>query len=459
MAGEAIFIGYRRDDTADVAGRIFDALESRFGRDRIFKDVDNLRPGADFGDYIKTILPRCRVALILIGPHWVNAEDENGRRRLDDPHDWVRIEIEIALAADNLDVVPVLINGARMPRAEDLPPSLHPLLRRHAATIRRDPDFRDDLERLATALRASVRTGLLDLGALGGDRRPPPPPVPRSSDASRTPLLIGGAMAAALALLAVGFGVSRWLPSIQGATDQTAATPRLEEAMESERQTSPAEQATQAFRDCPECPEMVPIPGRSLAIGRYEVTIAQWDACVTAGSCESIISLPPEYGLNMPGTCHPQPTNPNRRVCTVITTFDGFSRNYPMVGVSWYEAQDYVRWLNQRTGQQYRLPQMTEWESAALGGAGEQPEWDGGPAVCTPIGGGGARSCRLPNVRPVGSYQANNYGLYDLWGNVGEWVQDCGDASCTTKIIAGDQLSRRAEPRYDGTRLGFRVAR
>jgi hypothetical protein len=85
MAREAIFIGYRRDDTADVAGRIFDALESRFGRDRIFKDVDNLRPGSDFGEYIKTILPRCRVALILIGSNWVSARDEDGRRRLDDP--------------------------------------------------------------------------------------------------------------------------------------------------------------------------------------------------------------------------------------------------------------------------------------------------------------------------------------------------------------------------------------
>jgi hypothetical protein len=205
MAREAIFIGYRRDDTADVAGRIFDALESRFGRDRIFKDVDNLRPGADFGEYIKTILPRCRVALILIGPNWVNAVDEDGRRRLDDPNDWVRIEIEIALAAGDLDVVPVLINGARMPRAEELPPSLHPLLRRHAATIRRDPDFRDDIDRLATTLRASLRTGFLDLGSLGGDRRPQPSSVQRASKATRTPFvttaLLGGLIAGILSAL------------------------------------------------------------------------------------------------------------------------------------------------------------------------------------------------------------------------------------------------------------------
>ncbi len=171
MAREAIFIGYRRDDTADVAGRVYDALAARFGRGSIFKDVDNLRPGADFGAYIRTILPRCRVVLVLIGPNWLDSRDEAGRRRLDDPNDWVRIEIETALDNDNLDVVPVLVNGARMPRADELPTSLQRLLRRHAATIRRDPDFHDDINRLATALRASVKSGVLDLASLGGDRK------------------------------------------------------------------------------------------------------------------------------------------------------------------------------------------------------------------------------------------------------------------------------------------------
>lgn len=169
MAREAIFIGYRRDDTADVAGRIFDALILRFGRALIFMDVDNLRPGIDFGDYIRTVLPRCRVALVLIGPDWIEARDGAGRRRLDDTNDWVRIEVETALATAGLDVVPVLVNGARMPRDDELPQSLHPLLRRHAAIIRRDPDFHDDVRRLEAALRASLRTGVLDLAGLGGE--------------------------------------------------------------------------------------------------------------------------------------------------------------------------------------------------------------------------------------------------------------------------------------------------
>jgi hypothetical protein len=164
---QAIFIGYRREDTADVAGRIFDALARRFGRARLFKDVDNLRPGTHFGDYIRSVLPRCRVFLALVGPHWLHARDERGERRLDDPNDWVRVEIETALATPGLTVVPVLVNGARMPQEEEVPESLYGLLRLHAATVRRDPDFHDDVRRMSEAIKTSMRSGALDLTALG----------------------------------------------------------------------------------------------------------------------------------------------------------------------------------------------------------------------------------------------------------------------------------------------------
>ena len=162
MAGEAIFIGYRRDNTADVAGRIYDALEVRVGRERVFKDVDNIPPGVDFGNYIRTLLPSCRVALILIGHHWADARDGSGNRRLDDPNDWVRVEIETALVANDLLVVPVLVNGAPMPTVNELPPSLQPLLQRNAAEIRRDPDFRDDVGRLVKAILERLDMDSLD---------------------------------------------------------------------------------------------------------------------------------------------------------------------------------------------------------------------------------------------------------------------------------------------------------
>jgi hypothetical protein len=223
----AVFIGYRREDTADVAGRIYDAFVHRFGRERIFKDVDNIRPGADFGQYIKTVLPKCRVFLALIGPNWVESRDETGARRIDNPHDWVRIEIETALATPRLEVVPVLVNGAHLPKPQELPASLRPLLRRNAAAIRRDPDFHDDVARLSDALQDSVRTGVFQIRS-----------GPRSGDASRksnaSPLLaiaFLGALAAGAFVVAPQFPeLLRWLPKADSATPAPIEPPAPSEA-------------------------------------------------------------------------------------------------------------------------------------------------------------------------------------------------------------------------------------
>lgn len=231
MAGEAIFIGYRRDDTADVAGRIYDAMAQRFGRQRVFKDVDDIGPGVDFGEYIKTVLPRCRVALVLIGPHWLESKDEAGARRLDDKHDWVRVEIETALGMPGVLVVPVLVNGARMPRRDEVPESIEPLFRRNAAVIRRDPDFHGDVERLATAIRSSVQTGILDLSKIGGKAGPAAAVTHKPQ--RRNSLFVIGGIAAALALVATGFGLSRFMTnssvaSVEPASDGAASTAQID---------------------------------------------------------------------------------------------------------------------------------------------------------------------------------------------------------------------------------------
>ncbi len=238
MAGEAIFISYRHNDTADVAGRIYDVLEARFGRVRLFKDVDDLRPGADFGEHIKTILPRCRAALILIGPNWVNATDEQGRRRLNDPNDWVRVEVELALSAGDIDVVPVLVSGACMPRPDELPSSLLPLLRRHAAMIRRDPDFRDDIARLLTALSASL-----------GKRRAAQH-AHATLSGSGTAHLIGGVAAAVVLLIALGFGVVRWLPwlVVQNVPERSATTQPTTHERPEERERTHASGSSQVLQ-------------------------------------------------------------------------------------------------------------------------------------------------------------------------------------------------------------------
>ncbi len=148
-----LFLGYRRSDTADAAGRIFDFLESKFGRAKIFKDVDSIAVGVDFREEVKRVIQGCDAFLALIGPMWLNVSDGSGAPRLHDPNDLVRIEIEIALSS-GVPVIPVLISGASMPKEAELPDSLRRLTNLNAARVRQDPDFRHDMERLIRALSA-----------------------------------------------------------------------------------------------------------------------------------------------------------------------------------------------------------------------------------------------------------------------------------------------------------------
>jgi hypothetical protein len=115
----AIFISYRRDDAEGQAGRLFDDLTQHFGDDAVFMDVAAIEPGRDFRRVIDEQVASCGVLLAIIGKSWLTAKDESGARRLDDQMDLVRLETASALKRD-IPVVPVLVHGARMPRAEDL---------------------------------------------------------------------------------------------------------------------------------------------------------------------------------------------------------------------------------------------------------------------------------------------------------------------------------------------------
>lgn len=160
MAGQhSIFIGYRRDDTGGDAGRIYDRLEAKFGDGRIFKDVDSIPRGVKFRDYVPTVIGKCQVFLALIGPRWIDMMGDGGARRLDDPEDLVRIEIETALKTTGVQIIPVLVAGATMPRAEQLPQSLRALAEFNAAMMRRDPDFNVDMGRLIRELERGQETG------------------------------------------------------------------------------------------------------------------------------------------------------------------------------------------------------------------------------------------------------------------------------------------------------------
>jgi hypothetical protein len=155
-----IFISYRREETAYPAGWLYDRLANSFGGGQVFKDVDSIELGDDFVEVIATAVGSCDVLLALIGHEWLTITDEHGNRRLDKPDVFVRLEIEAALAR-NVRVIPILVDGARMPRADELPTSLAKLVRRQALDLspsRFDFDTNRLLKVLARTL-AEVRTG------------------------------------------------------------------------------------------------------------------------------------------------------------------------------------------------------------------------------------------------------------------------------------------------------------
>ena len=110
-----IFISYRRTDSSAHVGRIYDRLVQAFGKKHIFKDVDNIPVGVDFRQVLAREVNKCDIVLVVIGRYWMTVTDDYGRRRIDNPDDFVRIEVATALARPNCLVVPVLLQGAQMP--------------------------------------------------------------------------------------------------------------------------------------------------------------------------------------------------------------------------------------------------------------------------------------------------------------------------------------------------------
>jgi TIR domain len=154
--GSGIFLSYRRHESKDFAGRLRDRLADRFGEGQVFIDVDAIEPGVDFTEAINRALAACKVLLAIIGPGWLTATDEDGRLRLDDPEDIVRLEIQTALAR-NVRVIPILVEGAVMPGRDDLPESLAGLAHRNALLIRYE-SFRSDAGRLVAAIERVLAT-------------------------------------------------------------------------------------------------------------------------------------------------------------------------------------------------------------------------------------------------------------------------------------------------------------
>ena len=149
-----IFLSYRREDSAPYAGRLYDALSDRFGRDSVFRDIEEIRPGTAFEQAITSAVASSHVVVVLIGQRWLSPSPNTGKRRIDDSHDLVRLEIEAALASDKY-LIPVLVEGARMPWHAELPPALQDLANRNAFDLS-DGRWSYDVERLIRDLERAV---------------------------------------------------------------------------------------------------------------------------------------------------------------------------------------------------------------------------------------------------------------------------------------------------------------
>jgi hypothetical protein len=134
-AESGVFISYRREDAAGHAGRLYDWLTRRFGEHGVFIDVAAIGPGERWRDRIGSVLEACWAVLVVIGPQWLTPRDGTGKPRIWDPDDVLRNEVGTALRRDDVEVIPVLVEGARMPKREDLPEELSELRERNAAEL------------------------------------------------------------------------------------------------------------------------------------------------------------------------------------------------------------------------------------------------------------------------------------------------------------------------------------
>jgi TRAP-type mannitol/chloroaromatic compound transport system substrate-binding protein len=243
----SIFLSYRREDSGGYTGRLHDRFVQRWGRERVFMDLDNIDPGEDFLEVINRTLARCAVVVVVVGPRWLTASDAGGRRRIDNPADAHRMEVEAGLAR-GIRVIPVLVGGADMPSEVDLPESMRAFARRNASEVS-DRRFDFDVSRLVDAIdRALTSAPPAASPAREAPASTSPPPrvaePPTVAAATRAWPLTRLVPAVAVVLLAaVGFALWRGgslQPDTSPSGERTAPRSTSPPATATSRYTGPA---------------------------------------------------------------------------------------------------------------------------------------------------------------------------------------------------------------------------
>lgn len=307
-----ILISYRREDSADVTGRLYDRLIQQFGQGAIFKDVDSIPFGVDFRIYLDAQVAKCEVFLAVIGRDWMKKRGTKGKSRLDDPGDFVRIEIESALKR-HIPVIPVLVSGASIPPAEHLPISIQDLSYRHGIVVRPDPDFHRDMGRLIEYLK----------------KLPPSGEAPSQSQAEAKQLI----------------GAQPLIPRVK-------VLPREAPVDMVMVQKGPFTYGEDRIREAIDY---------DYWIDKFPVTNEKYRAFISAGGYGNQACWSPDgwkwktkNNITVPG--HWNDTTWNKT-------------DHPVIGVSYYEAKAYAKWAGKR------LPTEQEWEKAARGEDAREYPW------------------------------------------------------------------------------------
>jgi len=149
---KTLFISYRREDSADVTGRIYDRLSTHFGAVNVFKDVDSIPLGLDFREVISHAVAKASVVVVVVGKNWLGSSHDSENARIHNQTDFVRTEVAAALNQKK-PVIPVLVSGAKMPLEADLPDEIKGFAYRNGVKVRPDPDFDHDVERLIKGIK------------------------------------------------------------------------------------------------------------------------------------------------------------------------------------------------------------------------------------------------------------------------------------------------------------------
>ncbi len=440
-----IFISYRRDQNLVEARALFERLARGFPG-RVFIDLEGIDAGDDFQLSLQRQLVGCRVMLVLIGPGWLGHATGAGLRAIDDPADFVRIELLAALQR-SVRIVPLLLNGAPLPTAADLPEPLRPLARRQAMPL----DFHRfdaDVGRLSGDLRRSLD---------GASARTPPL---RRLRAAAIGSVLGITLIAALVWLGHGRNDSGDARVVH---DRAAARQAAPPA--SAMASAPALATGARLRDCAneQCPWLRVLPAGRFDMGSPPDEVGRAD---NEGPLHAV-KLPQRLAL-MEGEVTRRQFGAFVRATRYVVAsgcwhwsgskdvFDaqrdwrnpGFDQNddHPVVCVSWNDAQAYAQWLSRLTGKSYRLPSEAEWEYAARAGSATRYSFgEREQDLCTfgnvldltakaqykAFGDKWAYAqCTDGAVFtvPVARFKPNAFSLFGMHGNAWEWVQDCWHA-------------------------------